>query len=253
MIVLLSPAKSLDFAPVDYKHFSQPRLLDKSEELIGTLRKKNAKKIQALMSVSQKIADLNVERYHAFSTPFTPENAKPALFAFNGDVYTGLDAGSLEESEIDFAQEHIRILSGLYGVLKPLDLMQAYRLEMGTSLKHKRKKNLYQFWGQQITDIINEDLEQTGSTTVVNLASKEYFSSVKKDALKGNVLEVAFKEDRNGTLKVISFNAKKARGKMARLIAQESITEKENLKDLVVDGYTFNPGLSDEWLYSFTK
>ncbi len=230
MIILLSPAKSLDYSPVEYGYFSQPRLLEKSEELIGNLRKKTSKKLQALMGVSKNIADLNVERFHSFSLPFTPENAKPAMYAFNGDVYTGLEAADFIGDEIDFAQKHIRILSGLYGLLKPLDLMQPYRLEMGTSLRHKRKKNLYEFWNKTIAELINEDLAESGSNVVVNLASKEYFKAVKPDKLKGEILNVDFKENRNGELKIISFNAKKARGRMAHLIVKENVTEKDKSK-----------------------
>lgn len=253
MIVVLSPAKSLDYTPIDYKHFSQPRLLEKSEELIGNLRKKSSKKLQQLMGVSEKIADLNVERYVNFSLPFTPENSKPAMYAFNGDVYTGLDAQDFVGDEIDFAQKHIRILSGLYGLLKPLDLMQPYRLEMGTPLKHKRKKNLYEFWNKTITELINKDLENSGSDLLINLASKEYFRSVKPEHLNGHILTIDFKENRSGELKVISFNAKKARGKMAHLIVKEGITDKEKLKDLNVDGYLFDEGRSTENNYLFIK
>ncbi|HHM21183.1 MAG TPA: peroxide stress protein YaaA, partial [Bacteroidetes bacterium] len=217
MIVLLSPAKSLDVSPVDYDHYSTPRLLDKSGELVGVLQKKSSKKLQELMGVSQKIADLNVERFHSFTTPFTPQNAKPALYTFNGDVYTGLQAQEFVGDEVDFAQKHIRILSGLYGVLRPLDLMQPYRLEMGTPLKFKKNKNLYEYWDASITEILNEDLAASGSDTVVNLASKEYFKAIKPDLLKGRILNIDFKENRNGVLKIISFNAKKARGKMTNL------------------------------------
>ena len=253
MIVVLSPAKSLDYTPVDYKHFSQPRLLEMSEELVGNLRKKSSKKLQQLMGVSEKIADLNVERFSNFSQPFTPENAKPAMYAFNGDVYIGLNAADFTGDEVDFAQKHIRILSGLYGLLKPLDLMQPYRLEMGTPLKHKRKKNLYEFWNKTITELINDDLAASGSNVLINLASKEYFRSVKPAHLNGEIINVDFKEDRNGVLKVISFNAKKARGKMAHFIVKEGITKKEDLKDLNVDGYIFNDDLSTENNYLFIK
>ena len=253
MIVLLSPAKSLDFSPTEYPHFSQPRMLEKSEELISNLKKKSSKKLQTLMGISKNIADLNVERFNTFSLPFNPENAKPAIYAFNGDVYTGLNARDFVGEEIGFAQKHIRILSGLYGVLKPLDLIQPYRLEMGTSLKHKRKKNLYEFWDKTITDILNEDLEAAGSQIVVNLASKEYFHAVKPALLNGEILNVDFKENRNGELKIISFNAKKARGSMAHLIVKEAITEKDKLKELQVDGYVFSKENSDEWNYCFVK
>ncbi len=253
MIVLLSPAKSLDFSPLEYSHYTQPRLLEKSEELVGTLKKKSSKKLQELMGVSKNIADLNVERFRSFSVPFGANNAKPAIYAFNGDVYTGLQAEQFEDSEMEFAQKHIRILSGLYGLLKPLDLMQPYRLEMGTRLKHKRNKNLYEFWDNSITQLINEDLAESGSNVVVNLASNEYFQAVKPAELKGEILNIDFKENRNGTFKIISFNAKKARGRMSHLIVKENITEKEKLKELVVDGYKFNESMSEENYYCFTK
>lgn len=253
MIILLSPAKSLDYSPIEYDHYSEPRMLDKSEELVETLRKKSSKKIQDLMGVSKKIADLNVERYAAFTTPFTPQNAKPAVFAFNGDVYTGLEVEDFNDQELAFAQDHIRILSGLYGVLRPLDLMQPYRLEMGTRLKHKRKKNLYEFWDGTITEQLNKDLAESKGSLIVNLASNEYFKSVHPDDLNAEILDVDFKENRNGKLKVISFNAKKARGRMAHLIVKEGITKKEALKDLNVNGYIFSPEHSTENKFCYIK
>jgi cytoplasmic iron level regulating protein YaaA (DUF328/UPF0246 family) len=253
MIVLLSPAKSLDYSPKEYGYYSQPRLLEKSEELVGTLKKKSSKKLQELMGVSKNIADLNVERFNSFSVPFKTDNSKPAIYAFNGDVYTGLQAEDFVGDEIEFAQKHIRILSGLYGLLKPLDLIQPYRLEMGTRLKHKRKNNLYEFWGKTITELINNDLAESGSNVVVNLASNEYFHAVKPAELKGEILNIDFKENRDGVLKIISFNAKKARGKMAHLIVKENITKKEQLKELVVDGYVFDENKSDDNYYCFIK
>ena len=212
MIVLLSPAKSLDFSPVEVDVYSLPRMLDKSERLVNVLRKKSSRSLQKLMSVSEKIADLNVERYNAFHLPFNAENAKPSIYAFNGDVYTGLEAESLNDQEVKFAQKHVRILSGLYGLLKPLDLIQPYRLEMGTRLKVQRKNNLYDYWDKSITEVLNEDLKSTGSQVVVNLASKEYFKAVKPSLLDGDILDIDFKENRNGELKIISFNAKKSKG-----------------------------------------
>ena len=253
MLILLSPAKSLDFSPMDVPSHSQPRLLEQTESLIGAMRKKSRAKIQELMGVSEKIADLNYHRYKDFSLPFTPENAKPSMYAFNGDVYNGLDAKSFEGKEIDFAQKHIRLLSGLYGVLRPLDLMQAYRLEMGTKLKYRRKKNLYEFWGNTITELLNEDLKKSGSDVVLNLASKEYFHAVKKDKLDGKVVDVDFRENRNGTLKVISFNAKKARGRMAHLIVKEGINSPGELKELVVNDYIFRAEKSTESKLVFVK
>lgn len=253
MIVLLSPAKSLDLTPVETETYSQPRLLEKSEELVGVLRKKSSKQLQKLMNVSEKIADLNVGRYENFSPPFDLENAKPSMYAFNGDVYTGLNASDFVGDEIEFAQKHIRILSGLYGLLKPLDLMQPYRLEMGTKLKYRRKNNLYEFWGSTITELLNQDLAESGSDVVVNLASKEYFNSIQPEVLNGKILNIEFRENRNGLLKVISFNAKKARGRMANLIVTEGVTDPEQLKDLNVNGYVFDEERSDKETYLFVK
>lgn len=253
MIILISPAKTLNFEETNLKEHTMPRMLDDSEKLVNVLRKKSANKLKKLMSVSDNIAQLNVERYKNYSTPFTLDNAKQAVLAFKGDVYLGLQAEDFREADFAFAQKHLRILSGLYGLLKPLDLMQAYRLEMGTSLKNGRKKNLYQFWDGKITQLINEDLAESGGNTIINLASKEYFHSVKTNQLSGKLIHVHFKENRNGIFKVISFSAKKARGSMARQIVQNKIMDAQKLKDLNVDGYVFNADLSDEMTYTFTK
>ncbi len=250
MIILLSPAKTLDFSPIELEKHTQPAFLPQSKKLVGIMRKQSSTDLQKIMKVSEKIANLNVERYKTFKTPFSPENAKQALFAFKGDVYTGLEAASFSESEIEFAQKHVRILSGLYGILKPLDLMQPYRLEMGTKMQFNGSKNLYHFWDEQITKSINKDLKTNGSEVVLNLASNEYFHAIKKDSLSGKIINVHFKENRNGVLKVISFTAKKARGSMTNLIVKEGITNPEQLKDLIVMDYVFNAELSnDENLY----
>lgn len=253
MIILLSPAKSLNLEPANVKSTTQPRLLKESESLVKVLKKKSVKGIKELMSVSDKIAEINVERFNAFETPFTKKNAKAAVLTFNGDVYTGLQAESFDEEDLKFAQQHLRILSGLYGVLRPLDLMQAYRLEMGTRLKKGHKKNLYEFWGEKITDLINEDLKKAKTEVVLNLASKEYFSSVKTAQLESPVVTVDFKEDRNGVFKVISFNAKKARGLMAHKIIKNRIDSVSRIKRLNIDGYKFNKDLSKEDHLVFTK
>ncbi len=253
MIVLLSPAKTLDETAPDYQGYSTPRFLPESDKLVNTLKKKSARSLKKLMGVSDAIATLNVERFQSFETPFSLDNAKQALFAFKGDVYLGLEAESFTEEDIAFAQKHLRILSGLYGLLRPLDLMQPYRLEMGTPLKQGRKKNLYQFWDTKITELINDDLEESGDDLIVNLASKEYFHSVKPAELKGKLINVQFKELRNGQYKVISFNAKKARGAMARLLITNRITDIDAMKTLEVDGYQFNPTLSKPHELYFTK
>ncbi len=252
MIVLLSPAKTLDFEPTNEREFSQPRFLGKSESLVKELRKKSARSLKKLMNVSDNIATLNVERFQQFETPFSLDNAKQAALAFKGDVYQGLQADTFSEEELAFAQEHLRILSGLYGLLKPLDLIQPYRLEMGTSLKKGRKKNLYEFWDKEITELINEDLKTQGGESILNLASKEYFKAVKPELLAGRLVTVTFKENRNGTYKVISFNAKKARGAMARMIIQHRIEDLEAIKGLEVDGYNFNEEMSSEAEFLFT-
>jgi cytoplasmic iron level regulating protein YaaA (DUF328/UPF0246 family) len=251
MIVLLSPAKTLDETPADVSTITQHRLLAQSEELVDNLRRKSAGDLQELMGISEKLAHLNYARYQQFSTPFNTDNAKPALLTFKGDVYTGLAADTFDQADMDFAQGHLRLLSGLYGVLRPLDLMQPYRLEMGTRLSNGHYQNLYEYWDDRITRVLNEDLAASGEDTVLNLASQEYFSSVRTDQLQGRLLHIHFKEDRNGKLKVISFNAKKARGRMAHLIVRERINEPEALKELVVNDYVYRPDLSSEndWVW----
>ncbi|MEO1626622.1 MAG: peroxide stress protein YaaA [Bacteroidota bacterium] len=253
MIVLLSPAKSLDYGPTEVKDYSIPRLLDNSEQLVSSLKKQSVGGLKKLMKVSDKIAALNVERYQQFQLPFNPDNAKQAILTFNGDVYTGLQAATFDKRDMKFAQKHIRILSGLYGLLKPLDLMQAYRLEMGTSLKTRGRKNLYEFWNERITELINEDAKTSKSKLILNLASQEYFKSVKADLLDRPLLHVHFKEWRDDKLKVISFNAKKARGAMAHLIVKTRINKAEELKQLDVDGYRYQQELSDEQNFVFAK
>ncbi|WP_235296188.1 peroxide stress protein YaaA [Portibacter marinus] len=251
MITLLSPAKTLDYSEDGKFGHTMPRLLDHSLRLVDNLKKKNSKKLQDLMNISKDLADLNVDRYEQFSSDFKEENSKPSILAFKGDVYVGLEAESFTENEMEFAQEHIRILSGLYGLLRPLDLMQPYRLEMGTSLKTTRGRNLYEFWKSRITDLLNEDLENQDNKTILNLASNEYFKAIKKKKLNGNILEVNFKEDREGELKFISFNAKKARGLMSRYIVKNRIDNPEDLKGFDYEGYYYSADHSqdDEWLF----
>ena len=253
MIVLISPAKSLNEAPVDYHDHSTPRMLEESQVLIDVLKKKSANSLKKLMGVSDKIAELNAERFRQFETPFTPDNAKPAIFTFSGDVYLGLQAGTFSEEELNFAQHHLRILSGLYGLLKPMDLMQPYRLEMGLPLKNRRKKNLYEFWDTKITELLNQDLEENKDNIVLNLDSQEYFRSIKPGALKGRIVTVNFKENRNGQYKIISFNAKKARGTMARQIILNRLNDPGQLKSLEIDGYLYNDSMSNATEMLFTK
>ena len=245
MLILVSPAKTLDFdnPPPTTRH-SLPDLLDNSEQLIQVCRTLTPADISSLMKVSDKIAGLNVARFTQWQPHFTLDNAKQALFAFRGDVYTGLDADSLTESDIDRAQAHLRILSGLYGLLRPLDLMMPYRLEMGTALENPNGKNLYQFWGEIITDKINEALFAQGDDIVVNLASNEYFKAVKPKLLKGTLITPVFKDRKSGQYKVISFFAKKARGMMARYILEKNIKTINQLQEFDVAGYYYCAELS---------
>lgn len=254
MLVVISPAKNLDYesSPVTTE-FTQPELLADAQQLIKRCKKLSPQQIGSLMSISDKLADLNANRYAEWSLPFTQENAKQAVLAFNGDVYTGLDANSLSQEDLNYAQAHLRILSGLYGLLKPLDLMQAYRLEMGTSLDTRRGKNLYQFWGDRITKKLNQALLEQQDNVLINLASNEYFKSVVKSKVKGQIYTPIFKDEKNGQLKVISFFAKKARGLMARFIIQHQLTEVAQLQDFDVNGYQFSEAQSHGTDLVFTR
>jgi uncharacterized protein len=252
MIILLSPSKTLDYKrPSTISKFSQPQLLKHSSELIDELRKLSPAGISSIMDVSRKIANENFERFASWHTPFNLANAKQSILAFKGDVYEGLQAETFNESDLEFAQEHLRILSGLYGVLRPLDLMQAYRLEMGLKFKNQRGKDLYEFWGDLITDNLNAELKKSKSNTFINLASQEYFKSVLTNKIKAKIITPVFKEDKPGGLKVIALFAKKARGLMSRFIIQNRITEPEQIKAFTAGGYQFDDKLSDsnEWIF----
>ena len=241
MLALISPAKTLDYdtsLPTD--QFTQPRLLADSAELIERCRQLSATEIAKLMTVSEKIATLNVARFHDWQADFDLANARQALFAFKGDVYTGLDAYTLTQPQIAYAQQHLRMLSGLYGLLRPLDLMMPYRLEMGTKLDNARGQNLYQFWDNSITNLINQDLAEQQSELLVNLASDEYYKSVKEAKIKAEIIKPVFLDQKNGKYKVISFYAKKARGLMARFIIEEKIERVSELKAFNIDGYYFD-------------
>ena len=239
MKILLSPAKSLDFErPIPTVKYSQPKFLEQSEKLIKVLVKKNPKSLSKLMSISNDLAELNWERNQKFSLPFTPENARPAIYAFNGDVYQGLNAYSISENKLEKLQDTVRILSGLYGVLKPLDLIQPYRLEMGTQLKIGRKKNLYDFWKQSVTNFLNDELKE--GELFINLASNEYFGAVDEKNLKTNVITPVFKDWKNDKLKVISFFAKKARGSMVRYILDTDSKTLEDIRGFNLDEYIFS-------------
>ena len=241
MLALISPAKTLDYEstlPTD--HYTLPRLLDQSQQLIDVASQLSATEIAQLMSVSEKIAQLNVARFHDWQADFNFSNARQAIFAFKGDVYTGLDAYALADQEIEFAQQHLRMLSGLYGLLRPLDLMMPYRLEMGTKLANPIGANLYAFWGDTITNLINADLAETKSEVLVNIASDEYYKSVNEKKINAEIIKPVFLDQKNGKYKVISFYAKKARGLMARYIIENKLEYAEDLKSFNTDGYYFD-------------
>ena len=245
MLTVISPAKTLDFEtpPVIARH-TQPQYLDHSQELIQQLRELSPAQISELMHLSDKLAGLNAARFGSWTPAFTPDNAKQALLAFKGDVYTGLDAERLGEADFSYAQDHLRMLSGLYGLLRPLDLMQPYRLEMGTKLANARGKDLYAFWGTRISEWLNEALADQGDDILLNLASTEYFSAVKRSVLNARVINTEFRDWKNGQYKIISFYAKKARGMMSRFVIQERISDPEQLKQFDVQGYRFSAELS---------
>lgn len=245
MIVVVSPAKKLDFVSDEIRpNWSEPDYLDQSELLIKSARKLTRKKIAALMNLSDSLADLNYERYRDFERPFSPANARQAVYAFKGDTYIGLDADTLSDDDLEFAQDHFRILSGLYGMLRPLDLMQAYRLEMGCRLKIPRKKNLYDFWGGELTEGLNQLMDEQKTDVVINCASNEYFKSISKKDLKGVVITPVFKVVKEGVAKSPGMMVKRARGQMARFIIQKKIENVEDLKKFNTDGYKYIPSLS---------
>lgn len=253
MLIVISPAKTLDYdTPPKTKVFTQPDYLDKSQELINRLRLLSSLDISELMKVSTNIADLNFDRYESWDKRFTEKNAKQAVLAFKGDVYTGLDAETFNAKDFNFAQKHLRILSGLYGLLRPLDLMQPYRLEMGTRLDTDYGKNLYEFWGSTITEGLNAQLKKIKSDTLINLASNEYFKAVKPKELNGEIITPAFKEFKDGDYKMIGIYAKKARGMLSRYIIKHQLTDSEDIKAFDEDGYTFSKKLSkgNTWVFS---
>ncbi len=254
MLVVISPAKNLDYeTPAVTKKHSQPLFLDHAQQLIEQLRGLAPQDISSLMSISDKLGILNFDRFQRWSQPFDADNAKQALLAFNGDVYTGLQAESFSAADFTYAQQHLRILSGLYGLLRPLDLMQAYRLEMGTKFANSRGTNLYAFWGDIITEALNKQLQQLKSQTLVNLASNEYFKSVKPKQLNAEVITPVFKDWKNDKYKIISFYAKKARGLMAAYIIQQRITDLEGLKGFDLAGYGYNEAMSSGSELVFTR
>lgn len=254
MLSVISPAKNLELEQsLPSLKTSQPQLLDQAQELVEQLQRMAPHELSSLMHISDKLGQLNFDRYQAWQRPFTKKNARPALLTFAGDVYQGLDAQSFDSEDFSFAQQHLRILSGLYGVLRPLDLMQAYRLEMGTKLANKRGKDLYQFWNNDITDLLNKQLKKLGSKTLINLASNEYFKSVDSKVLNAEIIEPVFKDWKNGQYKIISFFAKKARGLMSAYIIKNRLTNAEQLKAFDWGGYSFNNAMSDAKRWVFTR
>lgn len=252
MLLVISPAKTLDFeTPSHIEQFTQGDFLPRSQKLISQLQKLNPDDISALMKISPKLGELNHQRFMNWSRPFTPDNAKVAALAFRGDVYTGLDADSFSEDNFEFAQQHLRILSGLYGLLRPLDLIQPYRLEMGTRFENKDGKNLYEFWDNKISQALNKQLADIDSQVLVNLASNEYFSAIKPKILKADIITPVFKDYKNDKYKIISFYAKKARGLMAAYIIKQRLTDVEQLKSFDSEGYYFSAEQSTarEWVF----
>jgi len=253
MLIVVSPAKTLDYTtPPKIKKFTLPDYLDDSAELIHRMRELSSLDISELMKVSTKIADLNFDRFEVWDKKFTEKNAKQAVLAFKGDVYTGLDAESFSAKDFNFAQKHFRMLSGLYGLLRPLDLMQAYRLEMGTRLSNERGKNLYEFWGDTVTEGLNAQLKAVKSKYLINLASNEYFKVVKPKVLNGEIITPAFKELKNGEYKMIGVYAKKARGLLSRYIIQNQLSDIEDIKSFDLEGYKFNKKVSkgNNWVFT---
>ncbi|QHI68830.1 peroxide stress protein YaaA [Tichowtungia aerotolerans] len=249
MIIVLSPSKSMDMNPVADSGFSHPGFLDRSEQLISKLRNFSTSELMDFMAISEKLAELNRQRFMDWKQPFSLDNAKQAILAFTGDVYDGLNAPSLEKADLTFAQKHLRILSGLYGVLRPLDLIQPYRLEMGRPLQTDGASSLYEFWRATIT----EELNQIPGDLLVNLASQEYFKAIDRKALNKQIISPVFKDEKNGKLKIISFYAKKARGTMARFIIQNRISKPEALPAFNLDGYEYAPDLSTASAPVFTR
>jgi cytoplasmic iron level regulating protein YaaA (DUF328/UPF0246 family) len=256
MIIVLSPAKSLDYeTPPHISHHTIPDFIEEAAELIAGLRRLSPQQIATMMRISDPLAQLNFQRYADWSTRFGTDNAKQAVLAFNGDVYEGFDAKSLAAADLDYAQRHVRVLSGLYGLLRPLDLLQPYRLEMGTRLANARGKDLYAFWGERITHALNAQLRSNtrAARVLVNCASEEYFKSVKPKLLDAPVVTPVFEDWKGGRYKIISFHAKRARGLMARFAVQARIDTPEKLKDFAEEGYAFDAEASNDATYVFRR
>ena len=254
MLAILSPAKTLDYeTPLKTKLNSQPIYGRESNQLIKTLRAFEPFEVASLMKISDKLADLNHKRYVEWRNKPAESKTRPAALAFKGDVYQGLEAESFSDNDLKFAQRHLRILSGLYGLLRPLDVIQPYRLEMGTKLKTSKGQNLYDYWGTKLTTGLNEALKESKEGTLVNLASNEYFGAVQPKLLEGSLLNIGFKEKRNGQLKFVSFSAKKARGLMAKFMIKERLKNPDDLKNFDLEDYKFNKKLSSELDWTFSR
>ena len=252
MLAVLSPAKKLDMEkPAPISDYSQPEFMTETEELVAVLRHMSREELGGLMKLSDKLTELNYDRYRRFDAPFTLSNAKQAAYAFQGDTYVGFDAESLSTEDMIYAQDHVRVLSGLYGLLRPLDLMHAYRLEMGTPLKNPKGKNLYNFWGDKLTAALKETVKDDQNPVVINLASHEYSKALAPEKLGGGMITPHFKEMKEDGPKVIGLYAKRARGAMARYMVENRIENPEDLKDFDIDGYQFQPKASNDtdWVF----
>ena len=254
MLAVLSPAKTLDLeTPVPAVDATEPRFIAEAARLAKVAAKLRPSALRKLMHISEPLAELNAARFKAFEVPFTPENARPVLYTFDGDVYSGLDGPAMDAGTVDFAQGHVRILSGLYGVLRPLDLMQAYRLEMGIKLPVGRTKTLVDFWGDRIAKALAEDLADHDSKTLINLASVEYFEAVAVEKLPAKVIAIDFRDNDGGALRFNTFVAKKARGSMARYMCDHRLDRPDGLKDFAADGYKFDARRSDGDRWTFVR
>ncbi len=249
MLAIISPSKTQDFSTPDIQDHTLTRQLDESEALVKILKQKTQEELSKLMSISEKLATLNYTRFQDFSTPFNFNNAKQALLAFKGDVYNGIDAPNLSKKDLTFAQDNLRMLSGLYGVVRPLDLIAPYRLEMGTKLANPRGKNLYEFWGSKISELLNED----ESEVIINLASNEYFKGIDKKTLKPKIINIVFKEFKGDKYKIIGIYAKRARGLMVQYIIKNRIQNSQDLKSFAMEDYRFKEELSDSTTWVFTR
>ncbi|WP_294833449.1 peroxide stress protein YaaA [uncultured Gilliamella sp.] len=254
MLTIISPAKTLDYqSPLITSDYSKPQFMPETQQLVEACKKLSANELAKLMSISPKLAEVNYQRFQDWHANFTPDNARQAILAFKGDVYEGLHVEDFTDKDLSFAQSHLRILSGLYGVLRPLDLIQPYRLEMGIRLKNGHNSNLYQFWGDKLTDYLNKELAQSANPTLINLASNEYFKAIKAKQLKASIIQPIFLDKSKGEFKVISFYAKKARGLMSRFIIKNNINQSNDIKSFNLEGYQFDSKRSTELEWFFIR